>query len=427
MDFLEYLRNVISNKEQRANELRQSIIDATTADEVRALGDTLDAVLKELEDAKKQLATAEEPSPNEEKEGENQRGKTPNESRFFNPLATYGNGNNSLEGIGDSIEYRTAFMNFVLRDVPIPAELRNENTKTSDVSSVIPTMLVNKIIEKFDNVGMILPLVEKTSYASGVEIPTSSVKPVATWTGRNTSNKSQSTSGEGLGSSKQKKSTGKISFTYFKLRCEISVSMEVGTMALSAFEAKFIENVSKAMVKAMEDSIINGDGYGQPTGILSKDAPDGQTISVGATDKLSYQVLVDAEAAVPDEYENTAKWCMSKKSFMAFAAMTDDSGQPIGRVNYGINGKIERTLLGRDVVLASAYMPNYSASVSVDTTFAFIFDFSDYVLNTIYDMGIQKKQDWDTEDLLTKAVMSVDGKPVTVDSLVKVKKLKASE
>ena len=41
-----------------------------------------------------------------------------------------------------------------------------------------------------------------------------------------------------------------------------------------------------------------------------------------------------------------------------------------------------------------------------------------YILNTIYDMGISKKQDWDTEDLLTKAVMSVDGKVVDKGSLV---------
>jgi hypothetical protein len=34
-------------------------------------------------------------------------------------------------------------------------------------------------------------------------------------------------------------------------------------------------------------------------------------------------------------------------------------------------------------------------------------------------MGISKKQDWDTEDLLTKAVMSVDGKVVDAGSLVK--------
>ena len=83
-----------------------------------------------------------------------------------------------------------------------------------------------------------------------------------------------------------------------------------------------------------------------------------------------------------------------------------------------MNGKIERTLLGRDVIIASTYMPNYQDTVEADVLFAFVFDFADYVENTIYDMGIMKKQDWDTEDLLTKAVMSVDGKVVDKTSLV---------
>jgi HK97 family phage major capsid protein len=99
---------------------------------------------------------------------------------------------------------------------------------------------------------------------------------------------------------------------------------------------------------------------------------------------------------------------MNKKTFMSLVAMTDQSGQPIARVNYGVAGKAERTLLGRDVVISPYVADNK----------AFVFDFADYVLNTIYDMGITKKQDWDTEDLLTKAVMSVDGKAADKGSLV---------
>lgn len=48
-------------------------------------------------------------------------------------------------------------------------------------------------------------------------------------------------------------------------------------------------------------------------------------------------------------------------------------------------------------------MKNYADTVEEDTIFAFIFNFKDYAMNSIYDIGIQKKQDWDTEDLLTKA------------------------
>ena len=43
-------------------------------------------------------------------------------------------------------------------------------------------------------------------------------------------------------------------------------------------------------------------------------------------------------------------------------------------------------------------------------------------VNTTYDMGITRKQDWDTEDMLTKAVMAVDGKVLDKGSLVTIAK-----
>ena len=75
-------------------------------------------------------------------------------------------------------EYRTAFQNYICNNVPIPENLRaNATTKTTDAETVIPTVLVNQIIEKQESVGMILPLITKTNYAAGVEIPTSALKP----------------------------------------------------------------------------------------------------------------------------------------------------------------------------------------------------------------------------------------------------------
>lgn len=306
------------------------------------------------------------------------------------------------------MEYRKAFMNYVLRGTEIPAELRGDaNTLTTDIGSAIPTILSNRIIEKMESVGMILPLVTRTNYAAGVNIPTSTVRPVASWVA------------EGAGSDRQKKTTGVISFARFKLRCEISVSMEVSAMALSAFEEAFVRQVSEAMVKAIEQAILTGNGTTQPKGILQETPPTGQELT---PDALTYAVLVEAEAAIPQAYEAGAVWCMSKKTFMQFVGMTDQDGQPIARINYGINGKPERVLLGRPVVLSGDYLPNFSAGLSSGTVYAFIFNFKDYVLNTVYDMGVQRKQDWETEDMLTKAVMSVDGKTIDANSLVTLKK-----
>ena len=394
----DYLKKLIEKREKEARELRQAIKDSQDVNEVRALGETLQKVLDELTEAKEQLDALEN-EPDDEGAG-NGRGDDTNEGRSFNPIGTYGARNviqDNLTGT-DSMEYRNAFMNLVLRNEPIPAELRgNANTLTSDVTSVIPTELVNRIIERFEICGMILPLVTRTSYAAGVVIPTSNVKPVASWVA------------EGAGSDRQKKTTGKVVFSYFKLRCEISMSMEVGTMALSAFETAFVANVADAMTIAIEKAILAGSGTDKPTGILN--ATPTNIVTTKKSGEIGYADLVAMEAAVPVEYENTAKWFMTKSQFMAFVGMTDINGQPIARVDWGFEGKPSRVLLGREVVIHpyASEMGAYAAG---------IYDFRDYVLNTIYDMGIQKKQDWDTEDLLTKAVMSVDGKPVDLSSLV---------
>lgn len=192
--------------EKRAAEIRNQIEASTDANEVRELGETLKAILEEL----KALEEAENQGDGEgegegEGSGEANREQVPAGAVLRNS-AVLGGGN----PVETNLEYRQAFMENVLHNTPIPAELRADaNTLTSDVATVIPTELVNQIIEKFDNVGMILPLINKTSYAAGVVIPTSTVKPVATWVN------------EGAGSDRQKKTTGSITFTYHKLRCEI--------------------------------------------------------------------------------------------------------------------------------------------------------------------------------------------------------------
>lgn len=79
----------------------------------------------------------------------------------FRELKKVGGGT-SNEDITESTEYRNAFKNLVLRKIPIPAELRaNENTLTTDVAAAVPTVLVNQIIERMDECGMILPLLTK--------------------------------------------------------------------------------------------------------------------------------------------------------------------------------------------------------------------------------------------------------------------------
>ena len=312
-----------------------------------------------------------------------------------------------------TMQYRKAFMDYVVRGTAIPTEYRADAvTKTTDVGAVIPTTVLNQIVEKLESTGMILALVTRTAYKGGVAIPVSSVKPTATWVA------------EGAGSDKQKKTAAKdgmVTFAYHKLRCAVAVSLEVENMAMSAFETLLINNIVEAMTKALEQAIISGTGTGQPKGIIKETPATGQAIE---TAKLAYADIVKVEGALPQAYEAGAVWCMSKATCMGFIGMTDQQGQPIARVNYGIAGKPERVLLGRPVVCCD-YLNSFDAASTGDVV-AFVFNFKDYVLNTNYAMGVKKYEDNDTDDMVTKGVMLADGKVVDKNSLVTLKKKASS-
>lgn len=310
----------------------------------------------------------------------------------------------------DTIEYRKAFMEYVTRGAAIPKEYRQDAVSTTtDVGAVIPTTVLNQIITKLESVGNILAKVTRTAYKGGVTIPKSTVKPVAVWTN------------EGKGSEKQKQNTkGTVTFAYHKLRCAVAVSLEVDTMAIAAFENLLINNIVEAMTKALEQAVISGTGTGQPKGIITETAKEGQTIETAAP---AYADLIAAEAALPVAYEKGAEWCMSKKTYMSYYGLTDTNGQPIGRINYGIAGKPEYTLLGRPVNVCD-YLPSFT-NAEPDSVVGFLFNFKDYVLNTNYSMGVKKYEDNDTDDMVTKAVMLADGKAVDTNSYVALKKIQS--
>jgi HK97 family phage major capsid protein len=390
-------KNLLEKKMQRLLAKKEKLAErcsaSTDVNEVRSLTEDLDDVKAEIAETQAELDSIEE-------EVTEARSAVPADAKLVNG-GIVGSFQTRAADV-ESMEYRQAFRDYVLKNKPIPAEYRGDaNTLTTDVASVIPTIIIDRIVNNLTTCGMILPLVTRTSYAAGVVVPTSATKPVATWVN------------EGAGSDRQKKTTGNVTFSHFKLRCEISMSMEVGTMAIDAFEAAFAQNVSDAMIVALEKAVLAGSASGQPEGILHGTLTSYEVTSAKTTG-VTYPDLCAMEAKLPVEYEATAKWFMTKAQYMAFIGMVDSAGQPIARVDHGIDGKPTRMLLGREVVI-------HPYATEMGSYVAGLYDFSDYVLNTIYDMGIQKKQDWETEDYLTKAVMGVDGKPISRNSLVVLK------
>lgn len=336
-------------------------------------------------------------------------------ARLADELA--GGGGNSVPTPGntpqgskyDSIEYRNAFMAYVISGGKkgIPMEYRAAGPTTAgDIGAVIPNTIIQKIIEKLQASGMILREVTQTSLRGGVTYPKSSVKPVATWVA------------EGATSEKQKKTVTGVTFAYHKLRCAVSMTLEAETTSLAVFEQVLIANIAEAMIIGLEKGIVSGSGTGQPTGIIKEEVSAERVVTVKKA--LTYKDVVNAEAALPQAYEANTKWVMTKKTFMTFVGQTDSAGQPIARVNYGTAGAPERYILGRPVICCD-YLETLNESTDEGTVVAFLFDLRNYAINTNYKMGLKRYEDNETDDQVLKSIMLADGKVVDNEGLVLVK------
>ena len=276
-----------------------------------------------------------------------------------------------------TMEYRKAFMKYVLSGEK-SAELR------ADIGSVIPTTIMNKIYEKIENFGKIYSKITKTNFKGGLSIPTSSLKPSASWVA------------EGSTSDKQKKPTGDVVFAYYKLQCKVAITLEAGTVSLEIFEDTVAKNITEAMVKALEIAVFQGTGVKQPTGIETE-------VEATEIETVDYATLVNIESNVDEAYDDTAEYYMTKKDFLTkVIGLVDSNKQPIARVNIGIDGKPAPVLFGRPV--------NYTPAEVLGNVFAVVGDLADYVMNSNYQMTMKKYIDEGTDEEVSKCTLIADGK-----------------
>lgn len=315
-----------------------------------------------------------------------------------------------------NLEYRKQFMEAVQSFNLSALEKRADaHTHTSDVEIVIPENLVNDIITEVQNRGYILSRVNKTNFAIGQKIPVGMTKIVATWVGT-----SDNPTGEGLGSDVQKSGvTTYVLFSNHKLRCVVGMTYEAGLQSLEIFERKFVQSVSDAMVEALEKAVISGDGINQPKGILLETPKTKQALTLAANTEFTFKNLLQFIGAVPAKYRSGAVVFATQATFFEWMGVTDLQGQPVARVNMGVDGSMTQSLFGMPVVFADEYLQDYVAGGGdAANIFAFIYNFKEYTLNTNYDLGLAERTVWENENREIKAVMSADGKAVTINSLV---------
>lgn len=414
MKFKEYLENTISDCEKREAELRQKIKDSNDAGEVRSLGEELSRVQSQKSAAVEQLGSIEEPK----------------EDRSFDVLGTYGatktekrmdSKNTDIYG---SLEYRQAFMDYVCHGTPIPSEFRT--TSVTGSPAVVPTTIMNEIVRTYGVYGELYNMVRHINVKGGVEYPVVSVIPAANWI---TADKA---SEESVNQSITAEES--VSFKYYGLECKIGQTLLSEVTSIDAFEALFPQLAAEAIIKALDIGIISGTGSKQMTGVATdpRVASDGTVVTMTAADFSSWKGWKKQVFAKMKKAYRNGVFVMAQSTFDGYIdGMTDEVGQPIGRVNYGITNETARDgetyrFGGKRVITVEEDVMEGYDTASANDVVAVFFDPSNYVINSNLQLTVVNWIDHDVNQRVTKAIMICDGKILDPSGVIVIKKAAAA-
>ena len=324
-------------------------------------------------------------------------------------------------------EYRTAFMNFVCRGTEIPADLRASvapmlnvaaTTTTTDAGAVIPTTIAREIIKQMKSYGELYAKIRKLNVQGGIEFPILTLKPTASWIGESKSSDDQ-----------KLEAKTKVSFSYYGLECKIAQTLLAAVVTFEEFQQMFTQLAVEAIVAAKEKAIISGTGSGQFLGI-TKDTrvPAKNVVTLTPDDFTSYSAWKKkVMAKIPKAYRK-GEFVMAQGTFDGYIdGMVDANGQPIGRVNYGIDGEENYRFCGKTVdTVEDDVIPSYDDAATGDVVAVF-FNPTDYAENSNGSFSTVKWTDHDDNTVKTKVLHICDGKLLDPNGVIIIKKGEAAK
>lgn len=393
----DFLKKLLEARKNTLAELKEKNEKATDVAELRSINVETEKVKAEIRDIEGQLADLDEAEA---------RKAAPAGS--VNPVLVGGTVDNTLEE-------RKAFMNYVQRGVESDVLRKAETSTTSDSGILIPTTIVNEIIKELNSYGNIYKKVRKLNIKGGIKFPVEITRPTASWIV------------EGAVSDTLKISTSDyVEFGYKILECRLAQTLLASVVTLDVFEREFITLTVEAMTKAIETAIFNGDGNTQPKGILTDSRIKSKNIiEVTKEELLQFDaVRTKIFGGMNKNYKNKGEFIMAEGTFEYLLSAVDKNGQPIARVNYGLNDKdTNYKYMGKNVETVEDDIITPIATATTGNVIAVFMDLNDYAINSNMSMQTIQYFDHDTNTKKTKSIMILDGKLLDTNGvyLIKIK------
>ena len=316
----------------------------------------------------------------------------------------------------DSVEYREAFMAFVQRGTPIPAEYRQDTTSTADTGAAIPVTVMNDVINTVrKKYGNLYAKVRKISVKGGVEFPIGALQATFKWISESTV------------SPRQKMGPlAKISFNYHTAEIRVSQTFLSQILTLSSFEARMAEAIAVAYLQAMDYGIINGSGDGCMTGILN-DARVTNTVTMTAADMNDWKKWrTKFFKTLPLGYR-AGEFIFPVSTVDAYLeTMSDANGNPIFRqatgleVNDGDATRPGGRFFGRDISLVEPDIIADFDEASPGDVVGLFWQPNEYAINENFGFTMRRYFDEELNEWVDKALIVVDGKVLNPNGFVKI-------
>lgn len=429
------LEKRLARLQQKKTDLAQRALASQSADEVRSINEQLTDVNAEIAETEEEIAALNEDTPapaTEEPTGPDQRQSIPGnaELRGLNPLAAFNTTpvqQRQNEEPYSSMEYRTAFKDYVQRGTPISQDVITRAggdagvTVAADLGMIIPMTIMNEFIKEVSKVyGQIYSKVRKLNVKGGVKFPISKLKANFRWISETTT------------SDKQKAGDIKdyIEFSYHIGEIRVAQTLLSEVISLDLFEAEVVRVMVEAYVETMDKVIVSGSGVGQPLGILNDTRVTGQA---GHVIEFTESEISDWKAWRKKLFSIIPLSKRGKGEFMFTAAtvesnlltMTDGNNRPIFKeateLAIGESATAGR-FYGRETTLVEPdVIADFDTAASGDVIGIYWVP-SDYALNTNMAFGMKRYFDEDTNEWINKGLTIVDGKMVDVTGCYIIKK-----
>lgn len=216
-------------------------------------------------------------------------------------------------------------------------ETRDSNLTKGDNGAVIPKTIINKIIEKVEEISPVYQLATKYNIAGTVNIP------------------------------KEDESTDKITVAYATEFTDLtSHSNKFSTIELTGYLYGALTKISKSLLKNtdfnltnwvvnkmskkiaqfIENELLNGT-TSKVQGVSNSYDSTNMKVTLASKSSITGDELIDLQEKIPDVYQSGAIWIMNKATRTAIRKLKDKEGDYL--LNRDLSAKWGYTLLGKDV------------------------------------------------------------------------------